>query len=519
MAVLDPSANEIVIRVVYDGAPESGKTTSLRALAGSLAQRAVTPEEDATGRTLWFDWMEYVGGRYEGSRIRCQIVSVPGQRALGARRRRLIADADVVVSVVDTSARAFDASAAFVRELRRATAGTSVGVVLQANKRDVDDAIELERVREALGGPEIGLVESIAADGTGIREAFVYAVRLALDRVRDLMSRGALPSGPPAERSADDLLAVLRGGDERDEREARDERDAHAQAHVLAAGSGPLIATAHGLAADALESVLAGEAAAAARVAEPALRHVPKPPDATVPSGAIWPPVEGRAILAQVGGAGSPHRFGNGDWVVGLGSGWRVVSRRDATFRSLDDGRAALIAWARLHASIAPLLSPRRCIVLSDAGDGSWRLWQIVRVEESLRDAMTHALDEPTPESIVLRLIQGGKQLLDAVARIAAAPCELDCTFDTIGIAGGVASYIGLVPDGAPHARSRVTPSELLRTQLEPVVAAARIGERGAALQHVLDGVPRPIADRDGILATLVALFERDRGRARAAHP
>src|SRR3954470_24230341 len=97
MALIDNDAGEIVIRLVYDGPPEAGKTTSLRALAGSLAQPAYTPAEDADGRTLWFDWMEYVGGRFEGCQIRCQIVSVPGQRTLSSRRRRIIESADVVV--------------------------------------------------------------------------------------------------------------------------------------------------------------------------------------------------------------------------------------------------------------------------------------------------------------------------------------------------------------------------------------------------------------------------------------
>jgi hypothetical protein len=41
MAVLDGDASEIVIRVVYDGPPEAWKTTSLRALAGSLSQSTV----------------------------------------------------------------------------------------------------------------------------------------------------------------------------------------------------------------------------------------------------------------------------------------------------------------------------------------------------------------------------------------------------------------------------------------------------------------------------------------------
>lgn len=50
MALIDSEAGEIVIRVVYDGPPEAGKTTSLRALAGSLAQPTYTPAEDAGGR-------------------------------------------------------------------------------------------------------------------------------------------------------------------------------------------------------------------------------------------------------------------------------------------------------------------------------------------------------------------------------------------------------------------------------------------------------------------------------------
>ena len=115
---------EIVIRVVYDGPPEAGKTTSMRALGASLAQSTVTPEEDASGRTLWFDWMEYVGGRFEGSRIRCQIVSVPGQRELRQRRKLLLQSADVVVFVGDSTPARWDLSIEYLFELRKMLSGT-----------------------------------------------------------------------------------------------------------------------------------------------------------------------------------------------------------------------------------------------------------------------------------------------------------------------------------------------------------------------------------------------------------
>jgi hypothetical protein len=42
---------------------------------------------------------------------------------------------------------------------------------------------------------------------------------------------------------------------------------------------------------------------------------------------------------------------------------------------------------------------------------------------------------------------------------------------------------------------------------LQPVVAVARLGERGAALQQLIDRVPKPVSDRDGIMSTLVSLF------------
>ena len=102
MAFLDPADDTLVIRVVYDGAPMAGKTTSVRALASGVGGQAVTPRE-VEGRTLYFDWLDYTAGLFEGRRIRCQIVSVPGQALLASRRRRILESADAVVFVSDST--------------------------------------------------------------------------------------------------------------------------------------------------------------------------------------------------------------------------------------------------------------------------------------------------------------------------------------------------------------------------------------------------------------------------------
>src|SRR6185295_10346156 len=57
----------------------------------------------------------------------------------------------------------------------------------------------------ALSG--VAISESVAHEGQGTRETFVLAVRLALDRVRELVQRGELPRGRPEVDSAEELLA------------------------------------------------------------------------------------------------------------------------------------------------------------------------------------------------------------------------------------------------------------------------------------------------------------------------
>jgi signal recognition particle receptor subunit beta len=218
MAILDPRSDAVVIRVVYDGAPMAGKTTSVRALGRGLGGEVASPAE-VSGRTLYFDWLDYTGGLFEGRRIRCQIISVPGQATLAPRRRRLLESADAIVFVGDSTPVGFAADRSYLSGLQTVPghlSGPPVGIVFQANKRDHADAVPIDTVRSMLAnlGLRVGVVESVATESLGIREAFVFAVRLALDRVRDLMRTGELPNARPDVDSAQELLEDLQRAEE-----------------------------------------------------------------------------------------------------------------------------------------------------------------------------------------------------------------------------------------------------------------------------------------------------------------
>ena len=405
MATLDPRNDAIVIRVVYDGAPLAGKSTSVRALGRGLGGEVVSPAE-VSGRTLYFDWLDYTGGLFEGHRIRCQIISVPGQATLAPRRRRLLESADVIVFVGDSSPSGFAGDRAYLSGLQavlQRVDGPPVGIVFQANKRDHAAAVPLDTIRSMLHelGLRVGVVESVATESSGIRAAFVFAVRLALDRVRELMRTGELTGTRPDVDSPEDLLQDLKLHEEGSMDYALETGLVHTRVAELQSDS--LVANALAELAQAEEEQPAPAAmatpsavtpplaiVAAVSVAGPAsaaadtLHDQPAPPDDRVASGLVWPPVDGRLVLHELTQAPvALARSADGGWTGVVNGSWRLHSEADAVYQELEHGRAVLVLSARIQAVVTRGKAVSGCIVLAPDGHGRHRLWHIERVAAS----------------------------------------------------------------------------------------------------------------------------------------
>ena len=459
MPTIDDSRGVLVVRIVYDGPAMSGKTTSLRALASRLGTVVESPEE-RDGRTLYFDWMDYVGGLFEGRPIRCQIVTVPGQTQLADRRQHLIETADAVVVVLDSRRPEFDFGMRWLREAAQLVSSFKppVGLVLQANKRDAEDAVDREEIRQELKRiAPIALVESVATSADGTREAFVLAVRLALDRVRALSAAGKLLTGPPDEGAARDLLERMRSREQQN-----DNRPPRTEQRVAHDVDGPNSELAH-LKRRSSEPKLAAVSDA---VGDDELTFEPDP---MMPGGMIWPPVEGRTLLYEMCSLGiRPLRTRRGDW-WGSGSGWRFHSERDAIYADHDQARQELIEWARLHTSVSEQVSGGRAVILAEAGDGRLRLWQLVRVEPTLRERLAAALPQPEGEAVANGLTEVASRLIAARRRFNTGGVSLPCTLWTVGDEADYrAVYVGLMP--RPKLANSFEPpeGEMLKRELAP---------------------------------------------------
>lgn len=200
MAIYDVESNRIVIRVVYDGPANAGKTTNLRKLEGFFTRQRrsdlYTPAETPDGRTLFFDWLQLEGGIVGGIGLRSQLVTVPGQPALAGRRRRLLSLADAVVLVCESTQSGLDAAratAASMFDTLAAFGMSSTPVIVQANKQDSDDAIEPALVASRIGLPAgTRVIGARASEGHGVRETVVLAIRAAADGAQRCLLEGTI---------------------------------------------------------------------------------------------------------------------------------------------------------------------------------------------------------------------------------------------------------------------------------------------------------------------------------------
>jgi signal recognition particle receptor subunit beta len=208
MASFDLARGCYVIRVVYDGPGLAGKTSNLQRICemvpATKRSEMYTPAA-LKGRTMFFDWLEVDGPKYGKRPVKFQLISVPGQIERNYRRRPLVAMADVVVFVCDSSPpQVKDTLRTFAR-LRTSIRqrGTPVPLVVQANKQDIEGALSPRDIKKRLGlESDTPLVSANAKLGAGVQETLRTAVRMGVK----MMAGGAKVEELPAEFANADAL-------------------------------------------------------------------------------------------------------------------------------------------------------------------------------------------------------------------------------------------------------------------------------------------------------------------------
>jgi hypothetical protein len=163
-------------KIVYYGTEESGKTTNLiyifNQLDESTRSNLITLESQAE-RTLFFDFMSLDLGEVKGFSTTFSLYTVPGQIQYNDARKLILNGVDGLVFVADSDPSKRESNIESFNNMVENLAAYGLGMdtiplAIQYNKRDLDKAIDLEKLEKDLNREGFPSFEAVATEGSGV---------------------------------------------------------------------------------------------------------------------------------------------------------------------------------------------------------------------------------------------------------------------------------------------------------------------------------------------------------------
>ena len=192
MPFINFPAREVNCKIVYYGPGLGGKTTNIQYIYNKTNPQArgklITLDTD-TDRTLFFDFLPLSLGDLRGYRTRFFLYTVPGQVFYEATRKLVLKGADGIVFVADSQVERMDANLESLDDMRRNLGeqgldAETIPMVLQYNKRDLQNVEEVETLRAELNIRGVPDFEGVATTGHGVFDTLKTTVKSVIRELR-----------------------------------------------------------------------------------------------------------------------------------------------------------------------------------------------------------------------------------------------------------------------------------------------------------------------------------------------
>lgn len=192
MSFINYMAREINCKIVYYGPGLCGKTTNLQHIyerTNPDAKGKMISLATETERTLFFDFLPLSLGEIRGFKTRFHLYTVPGQVFYDASRKLILKGVDGVIFVADSQFERLEANQESLDNLRENLAEqgydlSKVPFVIQYNKRDLPNVVDLDELRATLNPTGVPDFEANARSGEGVFETLKAVSKLVLTELK-----------------------------------------------------------------------------------------------------------------------------------------------------------------------------------------------------------------------------------------------------------------------------------------------------------------------------------------------
>ncbi|MEK7485840.1 MAG: ADP-ribosylation factor-like protein [Planctomycetota bacterium] len=141
---------------------------------------------------FFFDLLPMDLGNLEGWKIKLKVYSVPGQSYFQETRKAIMQGLDGIVFVADSQKNQLSANEESLKETQEILeemnlSFMSVPMVMQYNKKDLDDIASTDEMNKHLNKGGVPVFEAIAIEGKGVYPTLKCIVMMVLEATRPLL--------------------------------------------------------------------------------------------------------------------------------------------------------------------------------------------------------------------------------------------------------------------------------------------------------------------------------------------
>lgn len=192
MALINHAKGEINAKLVYVGPASAGKAANLTHIYGKLKEsfrgkfKSMNLQND---RMLFFDFLPSGQGNVNGYSVRFHIYTVTGDVTHPSSWKMVLKGADGLVFVADSGPERMAANMESLKGVKAALASygkamNDIPCVIQCNKRDVPQPLDLEVLGRALNPGNCPQVPAVASKGDGVLDSLFTLVKMVLKNLR-----------------------------------------------------------------------------------------------------------------------------------------------------------------------------------------------------------------------------------------------------------------------------------------------------------------------------------------------
>ena len=199
---LQRGKNSILAKIVYFGPGVGGKTTNLIRIQEAVNSGKLVQVKNDEDRTVFFDLLALRAGSVKGYSMKVRLFTVPGQIRYHRTRQKVLEGVDGLVYVADSNPERVEANEVLLQQLHDFLPANGIDparlgnpdhpdflpLVMQYNKRDLDNAMPLDDLQDQLNPMGVPAFQATAIEGEGVFETLKEVHDLVEQSIRRRLS-------------------------------------------------------------------------------------------------------------------------------------------------------------------------------------------------------------------------------------------------------------------------------------------------------------------------------------------